>query len=422
MIKKNMYQWASELFPINRSLTGEGVRQTLNYLKKLLPSLSIHEIPSGTTVFDWIVPNEWTIRDAYIADELGNRIVDFKVHNLHVIGYSEAIDIWLDREELDNYLHSLPEQPNAIPYVTSYYEKRWGFCLSHNQRLAIPSGRYHAFIDSDLKPGVLNYAELIIPGEVNDEVFISTYICHPSMANNELSGPVVTTALAQWLNSLKNRRYTYRIIFIPETIGSIIYLSKNIDQLKKRVISGFNITCVGDDRCYSFLPSRAGDSLSDHVAQHVLKYTDKNYKRYTWLDRGSDERQYCAPGVDLPIATIMRSKYGEYPEYHTSLDDLNFVTLSGLESSLKAFQRAINIIEQNIYPKVTTLCEPHLSKYGLYSTLGTKSLDRQIQIMTNLITYCDGSHSLLEIANLINEPFWELIPIVDKLIAHRLIS
>jgi len=422
MIGKLMYTWANDLFPINRSLTGEGVRQTLNYINKLIPNLSIYEVPTGSNAFDWVVPNEWTVRDAYIADEFGNRIVDFKTHNLHVIGYSEPIDIWLNRQELDSYLYSLPEQPNAIPYVTSYYERRWGFCLSHNQRLAMPSGLYHVLIDSDLKPGVLNYAELIIPGEINEEIFISTYICHPSMANNELSGPVVTTALAQWLNSLKNRRYTYRIVFIPETIGSIIYLSKNIDQLKKRVIGGFNITCVGDERCYSFLPSRAGNSLSDDVAQHVLKYTDKNYKRYTWLDRGSDERQYCSPGIDLPIATIMRSKYGEYPEYHTSLDDLSFITPSGLEGSLMALQRAINIIEKNIYPKVTRLCEPHLSKYGLYSTLSSKNLDHQIQTMMNLITYCDGSYSLLEIANLINEPFWELIPIVNKLKANGLLS
>ena len=341
---------------------------------------------------------------------------------MHVVGYSEPVDAWLERDELERYLYSLPDQPDAIPYITSYYARRWGFCLTHNQRLALPPGRYHALVDSDLKPGVLNYAELILRGETDEEVLLSTYICHPSMANNELSGPVVTAALAQWLRSLDKRRYTYRIVFIPETIGSIVYLSQNIDKLRAKVIAGFNITCIGDDRCYSYLPSRSGNSLSDQVALHVLQHTDADFKRYTWLDRGSDERQYCAPGVDLPIATIMRSKYGEYPEYHTSLDNFDVVTHSGLDGGYVALRRAIEIIEQDVYLKATVLCEPQLGKRGLYPTLSTKESGEQVRAMMDLISSCDGSRSLLEIANFIKEPFWELLPIANKLLDHGLLK
>jgi aminopeptidase-like protein len=422
MLGELIYSWAVDLFPMNRSLTGSGVRQTLAYLKNLLPGLVVHQVPSGSVAFDWTVPDEWTIRDAYIADESGKRLIDFQQHNLHVVGYSEPVDVWLNRDELEQHLYSLPDQPDAIPYITSYYARRWGFCLTHNQRLSLSPGLYHAVIDSDLKPGVLNYAELILSGETDEVVLLSTYICHPSMANNELSGPVVTAALAQWLQSFEKRRYTYRIVFIPETIGSIVYLSRNVDQLKHQVIAGFNITCIGDDRCYSYLPSRTGSTLSDQAALHVLKHTDSDFKRYSWLDRGSDERQYCAPGVDLPIATIMRSKYGEYPEYHTSLDNLELVTPGGLERGFIAIRQAIEIIEQNIYLKTTVLCEPQLGKRGLYPTLSTKASSKKVKAMMNLISYCDGSKTLLEIANLIEEPFWELLPIVRELTSHHLLQ
>ena len=418
-----MLKHAMELFPICRSITGPGVRQTLKYLKNILPKLTIHSVPSGTQAFDWIVPNEWIIRDAFIADESGKRIVDFNKHNLHIVSYSEPVNKQMKLEDLQPHIYSLPDQPDAIPYITSYYSRRWGFCMTHNQRKTLRPGDYHAVIDSELKEGFLNYGELILPGKSIKEVFISTYICHPSMANNEISGPVVTTALAQWLDSLKKkRRYTYRIIFIPETIGSIVYLSKHLDHLKKNVIAGFNITCIGDDRCYSYLPSRNGNTISDQVALHVLKYTDPDFKRYTWLDRGSDERQYCAPGVNLPIATIMRSKYGEFPEYHTSLDDLNVVTSSGLEGGFLALKRSIEIIEKNIYLKTTVIGEPHLGKRGLYPTLGTKDLSIDINNILNLISYCDGEKSLLDIANIIDVPFHELKNIAKILINKNILK
>jgi aminopeptidase-like protein len=419
-----MFGWACDLYPICRSLTGPGVRETLAYIQDRLPGLKVDEVPSGTSAFDWNVPDEWTIRDAYVANEQGERIIDFKDHNLHVVGYSEPIDTWLNLDELNNHLHSLPTQPDAIPYVTSYYSRRWGFCLTQKKRDALLPGLYHVVVDADLRAGVLNYGELILPGQSSEEVMLSTYVCHPSMANNELSGPVVTMALSRWLISLgkENRRYTYRVVFIPETIGSIVYLSRHIEHLKSRVKAGFNITCVGDDRCYSWLPSRRGDTLSDRAALHTLKHIAPEFKRYTWNDRGSDERQYCAPGVDLPITTIMRSKYGEYPEYHTSLDDLKLITPNGLGGAFHALQQAITVVERNVYPKAKVLCEPQLGKRGLYPTLSTKESGSTVRAMMNLISYCDGKNSLLEIAEMIDEPMAKLQDILMILQSHGLVE
>jgi aminopeptidase-like protein len=331
------------------------------------------------------------------------------------------VDQWLDLDELEEHLYSLPEQSDAIPYITSYYQRRWGFCLTHNQRQQLKPGRYRAVVDADLKPGVLNYGELIIPGDSDREVLLSTYVCHPSMANNELSGPVVTTAIAQWLQSLPRRRYTYRVVFIPETIGSLVYLSRHLEHLKRQVIAGFNVTCIGDERCFSYLPSRKGNMLSDRVAKHVLHHIDPEYKRYSWLDRGSDERQYCAPGIDLPIASIMRSKYGAYPEYHTSLDDLNLVTPAGLEGGYWALRRALEVIESNVVPAPTVLGEPQLGKRGLYPNISMKGSTSSTKILMDLLTYCDGERTLLEIAELIGQPTWELLPLLDQLTEHELV-
>lgn len=420
---QEMHSWAQDLFPICRSLTGPGVRETLDYLGNLMPGLRVESTPSGTQAFDWTVPDEWAIRDAYVLNEAGERVIDFRVNNLHVVGYSEPVDVWLDREELDHHLYSLPEQPGAIPYVTSYYVRRWGFCLTDRQRQALPPGRYRAVVDADLEPGVLNYGELLLPGTQPNEIFLSTYICHPSMANNELSGPVVTTALARYLAAKPTRRFTYRIVFIPETIGSIVYLSRNLREMQERIIAGFNVSCVGDDRAYSYLPSRAGNTLADVAAQHVLRHINPEFTRYSWLERGSDERQYCAPLVDLPVATIMRSKYGTYPEYHTSLDDLdNVVTPTGLSGGYEALRQAIEVIEGNVTPRVTVPCEPQLGKRGLYPTLSTKGSGRQVRVMMNLLSYCDGRRTLLEIADLIGEPFARLQNILVPLVEGGLVE
>ena len=422
-IEEKIYLLAKNLWPINRSITGKGVRKTLAKIKEVIPELKIFEIKSGTKVFDWTIPKEWKINDAYIITPKGKKICSFKKNNLHLVGYSIPVHEKISLSELQKYLHSLPDQPSAIPYVTSYYKKRWGFCITQKQRDQLKKGQYEVFIDSELINGSLTYGELIIKGKLKKEVFLSTYICHPSMANNELSGPSVATYIAKWLLDKSNRRFTYRIIFVPETIGSIAYLSKNKRKLISRVIAGFNISCVGDDRDYSYLPSRNGETLSDLAAKHVLKNITTSFKSYKWTDRGSDERQYCSPGIDLPIASIMRTKYGEYPEYHTSLDNLKtVVTINGLKGGYEAIKCALETIENNKYPKIKIFCEPQLSKRGLYPDLSSKKTHGKMKLLMNLITYSDGKKSLLEIAEILEVPVWSLYPLVETLVQNNLLD
>jgi aminopeptidase-like protein len=418
---KEMHQLCTELFPICRSITGNGFRESLAILRKHIPDLKSIETPTGTQCFDWEVPKEWNINDAYIITPDGKKICDLKQSNLHVMGYSTPIDKVMSLEELQKHLYSLPHQPDAIPYITSYYKERWGFCITDAERKKLQPGDYRVVIDSQLHDASLTYGELIIPGESEKEIFISTYLCHPSMANNELSGPAVTTFIAKWILGLSNRKYTYRIIIIPETIGSITYLSKNYLKMKKNVIAGFNITCIGDDRTYSYLASRDGNTLADQVVLHVLKHTHPEYKKYSFLDRGSDERQYCSPGIDLPVCSIMRSKYACYPEYHTSLDDLSLVTATGLEGGYEVVKKAIECVELNEILSSTVLCEPQLGKRGLYPTISTIGSGASVKNMMNFLAYTDGKLNTLEIAEIIGIPLWELAETMTKLFNEGLL-
>ncbi len=412
---ERMHGWAADLFPICRSITGNGVRATLSYLQRIVPSMTLHEVPSGTVAFDWTVPDEWNISAAYIEDESGRRVVDFANNNLHVVGYSVPVDQWMTLAELQPHLHSLPDQPYGIPYITSYYVRRWGFCLAHAERELLAEGRYRVVIDSTLEPGSLTYGEVILPGREESEILLSTYVCHPSMANNELSGPVVTTALAEWLASLTDRRFTYRIVFVPETIGSIVYLSRHIASMKRNTISGFVVTCVGDDRAYTLLSSRHGDTLADRTAKLVMSRHAPGHASYSYLERGSDERQYCSPGVDLPVVSIMRSGYNSYPEYHTSLDDLSFISPEGLAGGYEAIRKCIELLEKNQVYRATTLCEPQLGKRGLYPTLGTRGSGYTVRSMTNVFAYADGTLDLVDIATRIGISADEAIAIAAQL-------
>ena len=387
-----------------------------------MPDLQIHEVPSGSQVFDWTVPNEWNITEARLTGPDGEVIADFSYSNLHVVGYSEPVDLMLPLEELQEHLHSRPDLPEAIPYVTSYYARRWGFCLKHSVRQKLRPGMYHAVIKSTLAPGHLTYGELVLPGKSDKEVFLSTYVCHPSMANNELSGPVVATALARWLLAAP-RYYTYRIVFVPETIGSITYLSRNYQQLRERVIAGFNLTCLGDDRAYSYLPSRKGDTLADRVALHVLRHFAPDFVSYTYHDRGSDERQYCAPGIDLPLCSVMRTKYHVFPEYHTSLDDCSLVTEKGLQGGFEIMRKILEALEENATFQCRVLCEPQLGRRGLYPTLSTRySCTEQVDLMMDLLAYADGTMTLLDEAEAVGADIFRCSAVMRQLEEQGVVS
>lgn len=426
---QEMYDLAKKIFPYCRSITGQGVRNTLKDLKEYIEQdgnaqMNIYEIPSGTSVFDWTVPKEWVIREAYIEDENGNHIIDMKNHNLHVMGYSTPVDEWVDLNELKKHIFTQPDQPDVIPYVTSYYKERYGFCMSERQLSQLTEGNYHMYIDSELIDGALNYAEVVIPGETDQEIFFSTYFCHPSMANNECSGPVLSAELVRYVAAMDKRKYTYRFIYIPETIGSISYMSTDdhLKHMKEHMIAGFNLSCVGDDRDYSIVESRYADTLADKVLKNVLHYhTNGNYSTYSFLQRGSDERQYNAPGIELPVVCFCRSKFGEYPEYHTSADDMGLVSPSGFWGSFDVMTQVIQALEYNEKYRVTVLGEPQLGKRGLYPTISQKGSYDAVKAMTDFIAYADGKKDLVEISHEIEVSVGKLIPIVQTLKENELL-
>ena len=416
------------LFPICRSIAGKGIRKTLFIIKQQFPKLKIRSISSGTRVFDWTVPKEWNVSDAYILDSNNKKIVDFKKNNLHLIGYSVPINKFISKSELFKHLHTLKDNPVAIPYITSYYKRYWGFCINYKdynyiKRNYTKDERFKVVIKSELKEGFLRYGELVIKGKSSQEILISTYLCHPSMANNELSGPIVSMCLIDYFSSVKNLKKTLRFIFIPETIGSIAYLNKNLLKLKKNIIGGYNLTCMGDEGLHSCMFSKYKNSKSDQCLIEAYKKLNLKYKIYSFLDRGSDERQYNSVGIDLPIASIFRSKYGTYPEYHTSLDDFNFVTKKGITESTKVARKAIEILSGKIFPKNLILCEPFMTKRNLYPTLSRyNNKTKGLANIMNFLQYADGKNDLWDISALININKKETLKIFNKLKIYNLIS
>jgi len=402
-----MLKWAKDLFSICRSITGDGTRMTLSYFEKINPEFRRLKFKTGQKVFDWEIPKEWNIKDAYLEHESGERYAEFKKCNLHIVGYSKPVNKKISKKELLNYIHTQKDQPDSIPYVTSYYKERWGFCLSENQKSKLPDGNYKVIIDSDLKNGNLELSDAIFKGKTKKEIFFSSYICHPSMANNELSGPVLLNAIMHYIKSnYPKSKFTYRFVLLPETIGSIAYLSKFMKVMKSNMICGFNLTCVGDERAYSYVGSRKGNTLADDAIEAAL-FGLSNVKKYSYLDRGSDERQYCAPGIDLPVCCFSRSR-SEYPEYHTHKDNFNVVTQKGLEGSFNVVKKIIDAIELELYPKTTMFGEPNLGKRGLYPTLSQKGKYDNTRLRMNLIAQSDGMTNIFKIAKLLKEPLDKL--------------
>ncbi|HEY7608065.1 MAG TPA: DUF4910 domain-containing protein [Alphaproteobacteria bacterium] len=388
------------LFPLLRSITGDGVRKTHDILSELMPLERI-EIPTGTRVFDWTIPKEWKCRDAYVIDPQGRRILDVNQNNLHLVNYSMPFRGRLSRKELDEHLYSRPDLPQAIPYVTSYYEPRWGFCLADEQRRALPDGEYEVVIDTDLVDGSLTISEAVLPGRTGLEVLISTYTCHPSMANNELSGPLVSAFLCRSLSVKEDRKLTYRFVLVPESIGSIAYLHLRGRHLVDRTVAGVVLTCIGDRSHLTYKKSRRGDALIDRAASACLRHFDADTEFLDFYPYGSDEKHYCSPGFNLPIGTLMRTPPAKYPGYHTSLDNKDFISFAAIANAVEALQRLMTLLEENeTYINLYPFGEPQLGSRGLVSTLSrTENRSAFTVAVKWVLNLADGSHDLLQIAD-----------------------
>lgn len=409
-----MYELMRNLYPICRSITGAGTVETLKRLQQIIP-LRIFNIPTGTKVFDWEIPREWNIRGAWVRNSRGETIIDFKNSNLHVVNYSAPVKAKVSREELRKHVHTLPEHPDWIPYRTSYYHEDWGFCMSHNQLKSLEDDTYEVWIDSSLEPGHLSYGELVLRGTSPEEVLISTHICHPSLCNDNLSGISVATHLALHLQNQK-RRYTYRFLFIPGTIGAITWLSINEMQVS-RIKHGLIATLLGLHGAFTYKKSRIGNAEIDQVAEYVLARDSRENKIRNFEPYGYDERQFCSPGFNLPVGCLTRTPYGEYPEYHTSADNLDLVDPATLAGSLHTFTRILDLLEQNKrYVNLRPKCEPQLGKYGLYSKLGGENNVKEYQLaLLWVLNLSDGKHSLLDIAQSSSLDFGTLAGAAAKL-------
>ena len=415
----SLIEFCRILFPVNRSLSGQGVRDTLKYLNLFIRDFKIKKIRSEKKIYDWNVPLEWKIESAHIKDSAGNKIIDMSDSNLHVVGYSEPINQELTKEELFRHLHFIEDYPNAIPYVTSYYKKTWGFCVQFDKLDLFINEPFTVEINSKLFKGFLNYGETTIKGKSKKEIVFSTNICHPSMANNELSGPAVLVGLLSEVQNSINLRHTYTFLFLPETIGSLIYIKRNFRRLKKIMLAGFVVTCVGDGAPFSYIPSRNGNTYSDKIAKFALR--DKDFINYTWLDRGSDERQFCSPGVDLPFCSVTRSKYREYKEYQTSEDNLHFISNEALNESLQYYLDVIYIIENNVKLVSIQKGEPNLGKRNLYSTLSKRGSTESSLEYLNVLSYCDGSYDLIDISLNCDLNFKKTVSIAELLLELKLV-
>ena len=418
---QEMYQLISELYPICRSITGNGFRETLNTIKEHIP-LETHEVPTGTQVFDWTVPKEWNIEDAYVKDSQGERVIDFRESNLHVVGYSVPVKTKMSLTELKEHLFTLPDHPDWIPYRTSYYKETWAFCLSHKQSLELKDEEYEICIDSRLEEGHLTYGEYYLEGESTDEVLFSCHACHPSLCNDNLSGVALATFLAKYLSPL-SLRYSYRFLFIPGTIGSITWLSLNEAQVS-RIRHGLVVVCVGDSGKSTYKRSRRGDAEIDQAVTHVLKHSGQDYEIEDFFPYGYDERQYCSPGFNLPVGCLMRTPHGRYPEYHTSADNLDFVQPEYLADSFSKYLSVLNILENNKrYLNQNPKCEPQLGKRGLYRMVGGSKHGRINQLaMLWVLNLSDGQHTLLDIADRSGLEFDLVQSAADALLEHDLLQ
>jgi aminopeptidase-like protein len=402
-IGDEMHRFAADLYPICRSITGDGTRQTLAMIQDRIP-LETFEVATGTAVFDWIVPKEWNVRDAYIKGPDGEKVVDFNKCNLHVVNYSAPVRARMPLKALKPRLFSIPEKPDWIPYRTSYYKEDWGFCLSHHQMLALQDGEYEVCIDSTLKDGHLSYGECYLPGQLSDEILISCHICHPSLANDNLSGLTVAAFLAQFLAG-RDLRYSYRFLFIPGTIGAITWLARN-REAAGRVRHGLVLTCIGDDGKFHYKKSRQGNAEIDRVAAHVLHHYGQSAEILEFSPYGYDERQYCSPGFNLPVGCLMRSVWGTFPEYHTSADNLNFIKPKQLMESLHICTVILDILEGNRrYRNLNPYGEPQLGRRGLYRSTGGDAIESEINARLWVLNLSDGEHSLLDIAERSGQPF-----------------
>ncbi|WP_089935819.1 DUF4910 domain-containing protein [Candidatus Entotheonella palauensis] len=418
---REMYRLMETLYPICRSLTGNGVRETLAILQRHIP-LDVHEIPTGTPVFDWTIPREWNIRDAYIKNANGERVVDFQQCNLHVVQYSVPIHTRMQLADLKPHLHTLPEHPGRIPYRTSYYHENWGFCLSEAQLQSLPDERYEVRIDATLQDGHLTYGEYVLPGESPDEILMSCHICHPSLCNDNLSGIALTTCLAQALTPL-SRRYTYRFVFVPATIGPIAWLCLNEPRLSS-IKHGLVVSNVGDPGPLTYKKSRRGDAEIDRAVMHVLQHTGTASTLVDFVPYGYDERQYCSPGINLPVGSLSRTPNGGYTEYHTSADNLDFVQPQALADSLYHYVSVLHVLEGNItYVNQSPKGEPQLGKRGLYRTMGGPAGDHQRELaLLWVLNLSDGQHSLLDIAERSGLPFETIRTAADNLLPHGLLK